>query len=156
MSQAFWQASLVVVLHRFFLCITYGNMLTKLGKTWPLVLLCTIIHTELSHAAFQSRVVDAKNYSTWMLDSIIADRAGIGSSGAATSQIELVGTFQEIVPRLRSHTDLLSPGCLSGSSPSGDPRQCIKSKSKGMDPISAAERCQQWCDRLHQRYNGCG
>ena len=54
------------------------------------VLFYLTIFIGTSYAALLNRVVDTRNYSTWMLDSIIADGDGIGSSGAATSQIELV------------------------------------------------------------------
>lgn len=60
-------------------------MLMKLGAVC-----CATIFGGLSHAALLSLAIDVKNYSTWMLDSVIADGRGIGSSGAATSQIELV------------------------------------------------------------------
>ena len=71
-------------------------MLTKLGAVFY-----AIVFTRISHATLQSHGLDAKNYSSWMLDSIIAGGGGIGSSGAATSQIELVCTVQETLQTLR-------------------------------------------------------
>ena len=72
------------------------GMLTRLGAV-----LFAIVFPRISHATLQSHALDAKNYSSWMLDSIIADGKGIGSSGAATSQIELARTLQEILQTLR-------------------------------------------------------
>ena len=74
-------------------------MLTKPRQKGLLVLFYCTIFTDLSHAI----IVNAKNYSTWMLDSIIANGDGIGSSGAATSQIELACMLQEIVQMSHSH-----------------------------------------------------
>ena len=71
---------------------TVPRMLTELGAVFY-----AIVFARISNATLQSHALDAKNYSSWMLDSIIADGKGIGSSGAATSQIELVYTVQEIL-----------------------------------------------------------
>ena len=81
-------------------------MWTKLGARWPSVLFFIVLLAEVSHATLQSS--DARNYSTWMLNSIIADGDGVGSSGAATSQIELVRISQSIgCIHARTYTDVL-------------------------------------------------
>ena len=59
----------------------------------------------LARAAPHGSVVEARNYSSWMLDSIIADHYGIGSSGAATSQIELVHLPDQLDSQTSSFVD---------------------------------------------------
>lgn len=79
-----------------------------LGDMWTFVLLLTAALSLTlvgSAQAAQPHRVNAKKYSRRMLDSIIARRDGIGSSGAATSQIELVCIAPGCLEALRTHND---------------------------------------------------
>lgn len=60
-----------------------------LRSNWSLFFLLIAAFATLAQATLLTSA-DAKNYSTWMLDSIISRGDGLGSSGAATSLIELV------------------------------------------------------------------